>query len=75
MTLQQACYHILAPASEAAHFKKASRLFDFFLVVIITVNIAAMMIETLPNISQAWLTKLHTIEICLLYTSPSPRDS
>lgn len=63
MTLQQACYHILAPASEAAHFKKASRLFDFFLVVIITVNIAAMMIETLPNISQAWLAKLHTIEI------------
>ena len=63
MTLQQACYHILAPASEATHFKKASRLFDFFLVIIITVNIAAMMLETVPDISQAWLVKLHIIEI------------
>jgi voltage-gated potassium channel len=63
MTFQQACYYILAPASEATHFKKASRLFDFILVVIITVNIAAMMIETVPDISQAWLVKLRIIEI------------
>jgi voltage-gated potassium channel len=63
MTLQQACYHILAPASEVTHFKRASRLFDFCLVVIITVNIAAMMLETVPDISQAWLVKLHIIEI------------
>ena len=63
MSFRKACYHILAPASEALEYKKRSKLFDILLIALIIVNVAAMMIETVPGISALWQYELHIIEV------------
>ncbi len=63
MSFQNACYHILAPASEAHEYKKISALFDLLLIGLIIVNIAAMMLETVPGIPALWQHELHIIEV------------
>ena len=63
MSFQNACYHILAPASEAHEYKKLSKIFDVFLIALIIVNVAAMMLETIPGIPAVWQHELHIIEI------------
>ena len=63
MSFRNACYHILAPASEAHEYKKRSQLFDALLIALIIVNIAAMMLETVPGIPAVWQHELHIIEI------------
>lgn len=63
MSFRNACYHILAPASEAHEYKKCSKLFDILLIALIIVNVAAMMLETVPGIPALWQHELHTIEV------------
>ena len=63
MSFQNACYHILAPASEAHEYKKLSKIFDVFLIALIIVNVVAMMLETVPGIPAIWQYELHIIEV------------
>lgn len=63
MSFQNACYHILAPASEAHEYKKLSKIFDVFLIALIIVNVAAMMLETVPGLPALWQHELHIIEV------------
>jgi voltage-gated potassium channel len=63
MSFQNACYHILAPASEAHEYKKLSKIFDVFLIALIIVNVVAMMLETVPDIPAIWQYELHIIEM------------
>ncbi|MCZ8530364.1 ion transporter [Alteromonas sp. PRIM-21] len=63
MSFRNACYHILAPASEAHEYKKRSKLFDILLIALIIVNVAAMMLETVPGIPALWQHELHIIEV------------
>ncbi|WP_394222282.1 ion transporter [Alteromonas gracilis] len=63
MSFQSACYHILAPASEAREYKKLSKVFDVFFITLVIVNIVAMMIETVPNISPTWKHELRVLEL------------
>ena len=63
MSFRNACYHILAPASEAHEYKKRSTLFDIVLIALIIVNVAAMMLETVPGIPALWQRELHIIEV------------
>ena len=63
MSFRNACYHILAPASEAHEYKKLSTLFDLLLIALIIVNVAAMMLETVPGIPANWQQDLHIIEV------------
>ena len=63
MSFQNACYHILAPSSEAHEYKKHSKLFDILLIALIIVNVAAMMLETVPGLPALWQHELHIIEV------------
>lgn len=63
MSFRNACYHILAPASEAHEYKKSSKLFDMLLIVLIIVNVGAMMLETVPGIPAILRHELHVIEV------------
>ena len=63
MSFRNACYHILAPASEAHEYKKCSKLFDILLIALIIVNVAAMMLETVPGLPALWQHELHIIEV------------
>lgn len=63
MSFRNACYHILAPASEAHEYKKSSKLFDMLLIVLIIVNVGAMMLETVPGIPAILQHELHVIEV------------
>ena len=63
MSFRNACYHILAPASEAHDYKKSSKLFDMLLIVLIIVNVGAMMLETVPGIPAILKHELHVIEV------------
>ncbi|WP_334050100.1 ion transporter [Alteromonas gracilis] len=63
MSFQNACYHILAPASEAHEYKKRSKLFDILLIALIIINVAAMMLETVPGIPAILQHELHVIEV------------
>ncbi len=71
MSFRNACYHILAPASEAHEYKKLSKLFDIFLIALIIVNVVAMMLETVPGIPAIWRYELHIIEVAsvLIFTA------
>lgn len=63
MSFRNACYHILAPASEVHEYKKRSKWFDILLITLIIVNVAAMMLETVPGIPAFWQHELHIIEV------------
>ncbi len=63
MSFRNACYHILAPASEVHEYKKRSKWFDILLITLIIVNVAAMMLETVPGIPALWQHELHIIEV------------
>ena len=63
MSFRNACYYILAPASEAHEYKKLSKLFDVLLIVLIIVNVGAMMLETVPDIPAVLHQELHVIEV------------
>lgn len=63
MSFQSACYNILVSHTQAQSYKRASKLFDTLLVILILVNIAAMMLETVPGIPAVWQHELQIIEI------------
>lgn len=63
MSFQSACYHILAPASEAREYKKLSKVFDVFFITLVIVNVVAMMLETVPDISPKWKHELRILEL------------
>ena len=70
MSFQNACYHILAPSSEAHEYKKHSKLFDILLIALIIVNVAAMMLETVPGLPALWQHELHIIEVVSVLIFP-----
>lgn len=63
MSLQTSCYNILASYKDAQSHHKASQYFDAVLVTVIVLNIATMMLSTVPDLSSKWGTELHIIEV------------
>ncbi|NDV92453.1 ion transporter [Alteromonas sp. 345S023] len=63
MSFQSICYNILVSYTQAQSHRRVSKLFDTLLVILILVNIAAMMLETVPGIPAVWQYELHIIEI------------
>lgn len=63
MPLQEVCYQILSPYREANQFKRASKLFDISLIILIIINIVGMMLETVPGIPSVWYYELHWLEL------------
>jgi len=63
MSLQTTCYNILASYKDAQSHHKASKYFDVILVIVIVINIATMMLSTVPGTSSQWGTELHIIEV------------
>ena len=63
MSLQTTCYNILASYKEAQSHHKASKYFDMILVAVIVINIATMMLSTMPDVSATQSAEFHIIEI------------
>lgn len=63
MSFQTTCYNILAPHADVQHNVRLSKLFDMLLIILIIINVAAMMLETVPGIPLVWQYELHLIEI------------
>ncbi|WP_338456696.1 ion transporter, partial [uncultured Alteromonas sp.] len=63
MSLQTTCYNILASYKDAQSHHKTSKYFDVILVTVIVINIATMMLSTVPGTSSQWGTELHIIEV------------
>lgn len=62
MSLQSACFNILAPYQDVQRHRKASKWFDIALITVIVVNIGAMMLSTVPTIDAHWHSTLTLIE-------------
>jgi len=62
MQVQTFFYHMLTPYQQAKLYIKASKLFDAVLTLLIIINIAGMMLETVPTIAPFWQYELHLIE-------------
>lgn len=60
--LRQACFRILRPYRENQAGEWPSRIFDYLLVALISLNVAAMMLETVPGIAANWLRELRVFE-------------
>ena len=63
MSIQTTCYNILASYKDAQSHHKASKYFDVILVAVIVINIATMMLSTVPGTSSQWGTELYIIEV------------
>ncbi len=82
---RQACFRILRPYRENQSGELPSRLFDYLLILLIGLNVAAMMLETVPAIAASWLSELRIFEavsvavftveyIARIWTSPESAD-
>lgn len=63
MSLQTTCYNILTASSDAREHKAMSKVFDWVLILLVLINVAAMMLETVPQVANVWSYELHLIEI------------
>lgn len=67
MSLKATCYQILTPYQEAQTHRSTSKWFDMALIALIIINVTAMMISTVSDISQHWYTELVVIEIVSVF--------
>lgn len=63
MSFQTTCHNILTASSEARDHKTISKVFDVLLILLVVINVAAMMLETVPQVANVWSYELHLIEI------------
>ncbi|MCU7553491.1 ion transporter [Alteromonas sp. ASW11-19] len=60
---RQACFKILRPYRVNMAGEWPSRLFDYFLIILILANVLALMLETVDSIASQWATALFTFEL------------
>lgn len=63
MSLQTTCYNIVTAASDAQQHKGLSKAFDWMLICLVLINVAGMMLETVPGVAKVWSYELHLIEV------------
>jgi len=63
MSLQSTCYNIVTASSDAQQHKALSKAFDWMLICLVLINVAAMMLETVPEVAKVWSYELYLIEV------------